>query len=154
MRGNIMIEKERIYKFLEYLKNIQKEEKLYCCDDRYEDIFNELLECVKYDKAEDMYISVGKVLSQVIENYTFNDIFFREDCYEYLMNSGLTKEEACHLTTRIRKGKFSSNDFQIYANKLPEKDFFLWAFRVQYLPSRRAIIRCFESMYDKFDMLN
>lgn len=149
-----MIEKERVYKFLEYLKSIQKEKKLYCCDDRYEESFNELLECVKWSNAEKIYTNMGKVLSQVIENYTFNDIFFREDCYEYLINSGLTKEEACHLTTHIRKGKFSSNDFQIYASKLHERGFFLWAFRVRFLPSRRAIIRCFESMYDKFDMLN
>lgn len=151
----LTFEKEKIYKFLEYLKKKKKERPLYCSDAQYETVFDEILSCINNDTVDNIYMNIAKVLSVVYDNYEFENIYFREDCYEYLIKSGFTKKEAYDLTTRIRKGKFNSNDFfDINKDKVPEKNFFLWAFRVRYLPSRRVIMKCFESFYDEFDMVN
>lgn len=72
----------------------------------------------------------------------FNNIIFREDCYDYLVGCGMPEDSALNLTRHIRTGRFrflkDTDEYDVFL----EKAFINWAKGVQYLPYRENVWRC------------
>lgn len=90
--------------------------------------------------AEDAYIKISKILTDC--DYSFDNIYYREDCYEYLIEMGLEKEEAMFLTKKIARGFCYHVNFQVESDKLPES-FLQWTKGVRYLPRRKFFEEAF-----------
>lgn len=90
--------------------------------------------------GEEAYTNLGKVLT--IADFSFKNISYREDCYDYLTCCGFDEAEAYELMEVIRKGKYRFERYQITTDKLPE-EFFQWAKAVKYLPPRKIIYDIF-----------
>lgn len=82
---------------------------------------------------EDAYAKVGEALC--VSDTSFSNIYFREDCYDYLRVIGFKHKKAFKLMEIIRKGCYRFEKNQIKSNKLPD-EFCEWAKGVKYLPSR------------------
>lgn len=91
--------------------------------------------------AEEFYYEFGKCSSEMESE--FNNIFFREDRYDYLAECGMPEDKAFGLTDIIRKGRFRFlKDTAEYESFL-EKPFINWAKGVQYLPYREKCVEMF-----------
>lgn len=90
--------------------------------------------------AEDAYIKISKLLTDC--DYYFDNIYYREECYEYLIGKGLDEEEAMFLTKKIARGFCYHVNFQVESDKLPE-DFLQWTKGVRYLPRRKFFEEAF-----------
>lgn len=86
--------------------------------------------------GEDAYRRLGKLLSE--SDSHFEDIYFREDCYDYLLTKGFDKIVAFELMEVIRKGQYRFEKYQITSDKLSD-EFYKWAKGVKYLPSRKVL---------------
>ena len=69
----------------------------------------------------------------------FKSIFYREDCYDYLLEKGFNHAEAFELSELIRKGRYSHYNPSIIHQNIVGVDFYEWAKGVRYLPSRQRI---------------
>ena len=92
--------------------------------------------------GEDAYRRLGELLSE--SDSHFENIYFREDCYDYLIQKGFKEKEAYNLMEIIRKGKYRFEKYHISSDKLPE-EFYNWAKGVKYLPSRKVLKDMFEN---------
>ena len=70
----------------------------------------------------------------------FKSIFYREDCYDYLLEKGFNYAEAFELSELIRKGRYRYCTPSIIHRNIVGVDFYEWAKGVRYLPSRQRII--------------
>jgi len=95
------------------------------------------------ENGTEAYTKTGQHLSEM--GNVFGDIFFREDCYDYLISKGIGDKTACDLTTRIRKGQYRFPKYQIISDRL-SNDFYKWANNVLYLPSRKLIFDIFNKI--------
>ncbi|MBR5201985.1 MAG: hypothetical protein IKW45_01865 [Clostridia bacterium] len=102
--------------------------------------------------VEEFYFNFGK--SSADMDSQFKDIVFREDCYDYLIKSGMPKDKALKLTDIIRKGRFNFlKDSTEYDNFL-ENSFINWAKGVKYLSYRERCMEVFEVLYKDNDFIN
>lgn len=69
----------------------------------------------------------------------FHNIFYREDCYDYLLKKDFNQSEAFELSEIIRKGRYSHCNPSIVHQNIVGLDFYEWAKGVRYLPSRQRI---------------
>jgi len=69
----------------------------------------------------------------------FHNIFYREDCYDYLIGRDFKHEDALELSEQIRKGRYGFYEHSILHQLLVGVDFCEWAKGVRYLPSRQKI---------------
>ena len=129
-----MIHKDKTLKFIEYVIELKKSDKLEWIRERYVDYTNDLLALVdSFLSPDEIYLNFGRNISNILYNCSFNNIFFREEVFEYLLQNGCSKEDAFELMEHIRKGKYLHK-------KLPgsvaenNKEFCLWATNVMYLP--------------------
>lgn len=110
----------------------------------------ELIKKVIQDSAngEEAYIKIGELLAET--ESTFEDIIYREDCYEYLVKQGVDENEAYQITKTIRRGLCHFRGDQIPSDKLSD-EFCQWAKGVKYLPGRILLKDMFEviSIYKK-----
>ena len=67
-----------------------------------------------------------------------SEIQYREECFDYLVNSGFIEDEAFELSEIIRKGMYRHEKKQIHKDRLSE-EFVDWAKSVTYLPSIRGL---------------
>lgn len=86
--------------------------------------------------GEEAYIKLAEALT--VADTSFSNVGFREDCYDYLIESGFDKDNAYTLMEIIRKGQYRFERFQVKSDKLSEA-FYEWAKTVKYLPSRKII---------------
>lgn len=102
--------------------------------------------------AEEFYLEFGRRSSDMYSQ--FKDIVFREDCYDYLIKSGMPKDKAFKLTDIIRKGQFKFlKDITEYDNFI-ENSFINWAKGVKYLSYRERCMEVFEVLYKDNDFIN
>ena len=78
----------------------------------------------------------------------YESIFFREDLFEYLLQKGLDNKSAYALMNIAgEESKFPLFRFHRYESfkrsKVLDKEFYEWAEKVRYLPSRRLIFEIF-----------
>jgi DNA polymerase III alpha subunit (gram-positive type) len=97
----------------------------------------------KSESGTEAYTKIGQHLSEMVN--VFGDIFFREDCYDYLISKGIDDKTACDLITQIRKGQYRFPKYQITSDRLSD-DFYEWAKDVLYLPSRKLIYDIFNNI--------
>ena len=92
--------------------------------------------------AEEFYIEFGKYSADMESE--FNNIVFREDCYDYLVCLGMSEKSALKLTHIIRTGRFRflENTDEYYG--FLEEAFISWAKGVQYLPYREKCVEVFK----------
>lgn len=74
----------------------------------------------------------------------FKSIFYREDCYDYLLEKDFNQSEAFELSEIIRKGRYSQYNPSVIHQNIVGVDFYEWAKGVRYLPSRQRI---FEKLF-------
>ena len=131
-----MITKTETLKFIETVKQkVEKGDKL--SKSQAPKIVKDLLKSSK--TAEDFYLEFGRRSSNMESE--FNNIVFREDCYEYLIELGMSEDKAFELSEIIRKGRYGFlKDTAEYDNFL-DNSFKNWAKDVKYLSYRE---RCME----------
>ena len=83
------------------------------------------------------YIDYGRGGADMKSEY--ENIFFREDCYDYLIRKKFSHDDAIKLSEIIRKGRYGFYDHSILHQMLVGPDFCEWAKGVRYLPSREKI---------------
>lgn len=148
-----MIHKDKTLEFIAYVVEYKKSNKLKCYDERYETFFDEISKLMDASqKPEDIYLNIGKYLSTINESCNFHYIYYREDCFEYLIENGYNKNEAFELMECIRKGKHWHKQWEEFAEKM-SVELYDWAINVKYLPSRKHIFDCFYPLNDKFEYL-
>lgn len=121
---------------LEYLEENKGKMSLIDSEGFSDDEITELKDILSSSVITEVYEKLGRFLS--IQKATFQGIFFREDCLEYLINNGIATDKAVEITENIRKGKWKNNR----DNTLPD-EFWEWATGVSYLASRRNIFEGF-----------
>ncbi len=110
----------------------------------------ELIELLKNNKnAADVYEKIGSMLSLIKSILGFENIFFREDCFEYLLQKGFDNKEAYELMNEVSQEECNPHYKIFYkrffsrSEKL-ERKFYEWAEKVRYLPSRKLIFEIFD----------
>lgn len=96
-------------------------------------------EVLSSESAEGIYDFLGDFFSH--KEFDFNDIRYREECFEYLTDIGIEPEVAILISEEIRKGRWRVWDSE-YKKCVPE-DFLKWAENVKYLVSRKVIFEDF-----------
>lgn len=144
-----MITKTETLNFIESVKEkIEKGDKL--SKTQAPIVVKDLLKASK--TAEEFYLEFGKRAADM-EN-GFNNIVFREDCYEYLLKLGMPEDKAFKLTDIIRKGRFNFlKDTTEYDNFL-ENPFINWSKGVKYLSYRGQCVEVFRVLYKDNDDIN
>lgn len=126
---------------LEYLKEKKdkmelKETEGFSADDK-----NESKEILSNNAIEEVYVGLGRFLSS--QKTLFRNIYFREDCLEYLFNLGIKQNVTVEIMETIRKGTWK----RYKNNVILPIEFTEWANGVKYLASRRSIFDGFELKY-------
>ena len=148
-----MTHKDKTLKFIACVTELKKNNELRYYKERYMDFSDELLGLIdSHLSPDEIYIEFGKNISDIEDDYAFNNIFYREDLFEYLLEKNYDKKEAFELMECIRKGKLRHQKISGLANKAG-KDFYEWAVKVRYLPSRKHIFDCLYPLNDKFEYL-
>ena len=148
-RGNIMIIKTETLRFIESVKEkVEKGNNL--SKTQAPEIVKNMIKSSR--TAEEFYLEFGKRSSDMESE--FNNIVFREDCYEYLIEFGMLEDKAFELSEIIRKGRFNFiKDTTEYDNFL-ERPFINWAKGVKYLSYRERCMEVFEVLYKDNDFIN
>lgn len=130
-----MITKSETLKFIENVrKEVEKGNNLF--ETQAPKVVKDLLK--SSETAEEFYLEFGKRSADM--ECEFNNIVFREDCYEYLIEFGMSEDKAFELSEIIRKGRFNFiKDTTEYDNFL-ESPFINWAKGVKYLSYRYQIV--------------
>ena len=102
--------------------------------------------------AEEFYIEFGKYSADMESE--FNNIVFREDCYDYLVGCGMPEDIALNLTHIIRTGRFRFLKDTDEYDEFLEKAFINWAKGVQYLPYREKCVEVFRVLYKDNEDIN
>ena len=104
---------------------------------------SDISEALKNSKSsEEVYFKIGDLFYDA--DSRFENICYREDCYDYLRDKGLDESEARKLMEVIRKGQYRFKKYQITSEKLTD-EFYAWAKGVKYLPSRRMLKDMFDT---------
>lgn len=148
-----MIHKEKALQFIAYIVELERNGELEWIRDRYVDYSNELFALVRSSISPDeIYLNFGKNMSVIDDGCNFNNFFYREEVFEYLLENGYSKDAAFDLTTHIRKGKYGNKKLPVSVDESTE-DFCSWAAKVKFLPSRKFIFECMYPLNDKFEFL-
>lgn len=144
-----MITKTETLNFIESVKEkIEKGDKL--SKTQAPIVVKNLLKASK--TAEEFYLEFGKRAANMESK--FNNIVFREDCYEYLLKLGMPEDKAFKLTDIIRKGRFNFlKDTTEYDNFL-ENPFINWAKGVKYLTYRERCVEVFRVLFKDNEDIN
>ena len=144
-----MVDKVELIEFLDFLKKYHKEENILRCSvPEYGEGFSNLVSIITNDmNGSDTYYLLGNSMST--QDSQFNNIVFREDCYEYLWSIEFDKMDAYDLMQGIRKGTFSRPKFDCFRNRLSD-EFVEWADGVKYLPSRLMLFDIFKVEYEVY----
>lgn len=148
----VIISKEEIVSFIAFLKDTyQKENILKCYVPEQAEGFSNMVNIIKSSSNhEETYYILGDSMSA--QSSSFENIGFREDCFDYLTNHAFEKNDALVLMEGIRKGLFNKPKFDDFRQRL-ENDFILWAEGVEYLASRSLVLDIFKEEYEKFKKL-
>lgn len=148
-----MIHKDKTLKFIEYVIELKKSDKLEWIRERYVDYTNELLALVdSFLSPDEIYLNFGKNMSNILGDCSFNNIFYREEVFEFLLENGYSKETAFGIMENIRRGKYLHKKLPLAVEK-NHKDFCDWATKVMYLPSRKHVFECLYPLNNKFEYL-
>ena len=153
-----MYTREETIELLRYFKKASEENTLPTPDSERPNYYRSLLKIVdEAESAEMAYIELGRIHSSTVyedfdieEHYIpFENIYYREDCYEYLLTQGFSHEDASELTEVIRRGAYFLEHEQIFKDRL-SKEFITWAINTGYLYSRTCI---FNDLYREYEKL-
>lgn len=144
-----MITKTETLNFIESVKEkLEKGDKL--SKTQAPQIVKSMLKSSK--TAEEFYLRFGRGGANM--DSEFNDIAFREDCYDYLVERGMPEDKAFKLTDIIRKGRFNFlKDTTEYDNFL-ENPFINWAKGVKYLTYRERCVEVFRVLFKDNEDIN
>ncbi len=122
--------KKEIINFLDYLRNANETNSLVTPEHEKSVAYRRNLKIIcESNSAEEAYKTIGSQKNVTIDDDTdyipFENIYFREDCYDYLLASGLSIDEAERLTYIIRIGRYGFEKQQILKEKLSPA-FFNW----------------------------
>lgn len=152
-REVIMLQKNKALKFIEYIINLKKRDELKWIKERYVYYSDELLALVGSSMSPgEIYLNFGKNTSDIEDDCNFNNIFYREEVFEYLVESGYSKEAAFEIMENVRKGKYLHKKLPL-AVENNHKEFCDWAAKVMFLPSRKHVFECLYPLNDKFEYL-
>ncbi len=150
--------KKEIINFLDYLRNANETDSLVTSEPEKSVSYRRNLKIIcESNSSEEAYKTIGSQKNVTIDDDTdyipFEDIYFREDCYDYLMANSLNNEESERLMHLIRTGRYSFEKNQILKDKL-SPDFFNWAVETTFLSSRIHFIEVFYMEYEKYKFTN
>ena len=156
-----MYSKKETLDFLAYLKNALSENSLATTEVEMFNYQRSELQIIKEaDSIKTAYELLGKGHCtsnspnyDTLDYVPFADIYYREDCYDYLISEGISIGDACRLTTIIRMGSYERKGEQLFADKLPG-EFNRWACTITYLGSRSTIFESFYREYEEFKFKN
>lgn len=156
-----MYSKKETLDFLAYLKNALSENSLATTEAEMYNYQRSELQIIKEsDSSKTAYELLGKghctSISpdyETVDYVPFADIYYREDCYDYLISEGISVGDACRLTTIIRMGAYERKGKQLFGDKLPG-EFNRWACTITYLGSRSTIFESFYREYEEFKFKN
>ena len=109
-----------------------------------------LKKIINSEFAESAYRNIA-LFSNVYQDdiyVSFEDIWYREDCFEYLLSQDFSYKEAKRLTDIIRMGLYCYDSHQIFKDRLSD-DFINWAVKTCYLTSRYTIYYDFYREYEE-----
>lgn len=153
-----MYSRKNITDFLDYLRRANETNSLVTPEhERTVSYRNNLKTICESKSSEEAYKTIGSRKSVTVDDVTeyvpFEDIYFREDCYDHLIANGLDNDEAEKLTYIIRTGRYCFEKNQILKDKLTS-DFFNWAVDAKFLSSRIHFIEVFRMEYEKYKFTN
>ena len=156
-----MYTKKETLDFLAYLKKTLSENSLVTKEAEMYNYQRSELQIIKEtDSIKTAYELLGKghctSISpdyETVDYVPFADIYYREDCYDYLISEGISVDDACRLATIIRMGTYKRKGEQHFRDKLPE-EFNYWARTITYLGSRSSIFENFYREYEEFKFKN
>lgn len=157
-----MYTKKETLEFLTYLKDAAERNLLATKDsDRFNYQRSMLEEIIKADSAEKAYELLSKGKSGTYNSnrcssddyLPFKNIYYREDCYDYLIERGFSESDVKKLTRSIATGSFRRNASKLFKDRLSDI-FFKWADNTAYLGSRTSIFDEFYREYEEFKYKN
>ena len=153
-----MYTKQETLELLDYLLTAHKDNRLVTPEQEKTVSYRTNLKTIcEINDSEMVYKTIGSLKNLTVDDNTeyqpFEDIYFREDCYDYLINAGFSTTEADRLTYLIRTGRYSFEKQQILKDML-SPDFFNWAVNVKYLASRIHFFKVFYREYEEYRYVN
>ena len=106
------------------------------------------LDIIRNEASPDMiYEKIAK--SKNTASSKFDGIYFREDCYDYLISQGFDHKDAYKLMNTIRMGIYHNPKHQHFKDRLTDA-FIKWAIDMRFLPSRNQIFSALAKEYDDY----
>ena len=147
-----MYTKVETLELLSYIKKTYAENKLPTPEHErthcYSCLAKFIYEC---ETAEDAYLKLGKRNSVLDSN--FNNIVYKEDCYEYFIENGFTVEEAEEMTNIMSSGRYRLTKKPLPLHRLSQ-EFINWAPTVFFLVTRTFLFRIFYREYEEYTFVN
>ena len=143
-----MYPKAETLDFLAYAHKVAQNDILLCFDPYQGESFREMADIIRNEASPDViYEKIGK--SKTTADSEFDGIYFREDCYDYLINQGFDYKDAYKLMETIRMGIYHYPKHQHFKDRLTD-EFIKWAIDMRFLPSRNQIFSALAKEYDDY----
>lgn len=150
--------KNETLEFLQYLKEANKNKRLATPEHLKTISYMRVLKMIQdSDDVETVYQTIATLKNSTEESKfyfkPFENIYYREDCYDYLIACNLSDEEARKITYRISYGGYDPNKLTIGKDKL-SPEFIKWATESIFLTSRYYFFELFYREYEEFKFVN
>ena len=143
-----MYTKAETLDFLSYAHKVSQNDILLCFDPYQGESFREMADIIRNEACpEKIYKKIGK--SKAAVSNEFDGIYFREDCYDYLITQGFDYKDAYKLMETIRRGMYHNPKHQHFKDRLTD-EFSKWAIDTRFLPSRNQIFSALAKEYDDY----
>ena len=143
-----MYTKAETLDFLSYAHKVAQNDILLCFDPYQGESFREMADIIRNEASPNaIYERIGK--SKATAGSEFDCIYFREDCYDYLISQGFNHTDAYKLMETIRRGMYHNLKYQHFKDRLRD-EFIKWAIDMRFLPSRNHIFSALAKEYDDY----
>ena len=147
-----MYTKAETLDFLAYAHKVAQNDILLCFDPYQGESFREMADIIRNETCpEEIYKKIGK--SKATAGSEFDGIYFREDCYDYLISQSFDHKDAYKLMNTIRMGMYHNPKHQHFKDRLTD-EFIKWAIDTRFLPSRNQIFSALAKEYDDYQLDN
>ena len=147
-----MYTKSETLDFLAYVHKVAQNDILLCFDPYQGENFREMADIIRNEVSPNaIYEKIGK--SKTTADSEFDGIYFREDCYDYLISQGFNHTDSYKLMETIRRGMYHNPKYQHFKDRLSD-EFIKWAIDMRFLPSRNHIFSALAKEYDDYQLDN
>lgn len=151
-----MYSKEETLKLLSYLIKAAKENTLATPEHERTNYYRICIKIIKDSGSAEIAYQRFAASENYVDNehyVPYENIWYREDCFEYLLDQGFNKKTADKLTHIIWCGDYYCESYQFNTDNLPE-EFVNWALITKHLASRNSIFDAFYREYEQLKYTN